>query len=78
MIEKLGKLEIFKLINYSVLWFEYLYLVIKIKFTLTILVLSRVKFTIVMETGNKSVNSYFFKIIWSYSINLKKLYYIRI
>ena len=37
MIEKLGKLEIFKLSNTSVLWFDYLYLVIKIILTLTYL-----------------------------------------
>ena len=37
MIEKLGKLEIFKLSNTSVLCFDYLYLVIKIILTLTYL-----------------------------------------
>ena len=56
MIEKLGKLEIFELSTTGVLWLDYLYLVIKIIF---------LKFTIVMKTGNESINSYFFKIIWS-------------
>ena len=37
IIEKLGKLEIFKFSKTSVLWFDYLYLLIKIIFTLTYL-----------------------------------------
>ena len=56
MIEKLSKI--------GVLWFDYLYLVIKIIFTL-IYLLSQVKFTIVMKIGNESLNSYFSEIIWS-------------
>ena len=66
MIERLGKGGMFELSKTSVLWFDYLYLVIKIIFTsIDVLVLSRVKFTIVMKMGNESINSYFFKIIWS-------------